>query len=223
MLIVLATVQPRAEATGGAPATCQVEELPASSWVGSVAAGRPTRGRLVRGVMLPESGLSYLTWDPATKAVPSVGGRQWGMDHVVSRTLCVVDEHRIMFSSQARVLIGDISRPEGGPFGREYGGLGHSSHQNGLDVDVYYPRRDGAETIVRSRAEIDLVRSQDLIDRFVAAGAVKIFVGRSIRLVGPDDIVQAAKGHQDHFHVRFGPTVQPVIAPVVSDPQVSDG
>ena len=30
-------------------------------------------------------------------------------------------------------------------FGRRFGGLGHASHQNGLDVDVYYPRIDGRE------------------------------------------------------------------------------
>ena len=40
------------------------------------------------------------------------------------------------------MLVGDLSRPRGGEFGRRFGALGHSSHQNGLDADVYYPRRD---------------------------------------------------------------------------------
>lgn len=32
------------------------------------------------------------------------------------------------------VLVGDLSRPRGGDFGQRYGIIGHSSHQNGLDV-----------------------------------------------------------------------------------------
>ena len=36
-------------------------------------------------------------------------------------------------------MIGDISRRGGGPLDE------HASHQNGLDVDIYYPRLDGRE------------------------------------------------------------------------------
>ena len=41
------------------------------------------------------------------------------------------------------LLIGDLSRPRGGDFGRRFGPIGHASHQNGLDADVYFPRKDG--------------------------------------------------------------------------------
>ncbi len=44
-----------------------------------------------------------------------------------------------------RVGIGDLGLPHGGYFGPEVGGgIGHFTHQNGLDVDVYYPRLDRA-------------------------------------------------------------------------------
>ena len=39
----------------------------------------------------------------------------------------------------------DLSRTHGGKFGRNFGGLGHASHQNGLDADILYPRKDGTE------------------------------------------------------------------------------
>ena len=45
-----------------------------------------------------------------------------------------------------RVGVADLSRPKGGVFDRRYGGDGHASHQNGLDIDILYPRKDGTET-----------------------------------------------------------------------------
>ena len=58
----------------------------------------------------------------------------------------MIDQFRAAHPDAARVLISDISLPKGGPFGKEYGGLGHVSHQIGLDVDIYYPRLDHVET-----------------------------------------------------------------------------
>src|SRR6185312_2103594 len=69
------------------------------------------------------------------------------------------------------ILIADLSRPEGGPFGPRYGGLGHDSHQNGLDADVMYPRRDRAPLPALRPAEVDRALAQDLVDRFRAAPA----------------------------------------------------
>ena len=51
------------------------------------------------------------------------------------------------------------------------GPIGHASHQNGLDVDIYYPRADGRERAPRFASEIDRALSQELVDRFLARGA----------------------------------------------------
>ncbi len=56
--------------------------------------------------------------------------------------LGVLAEHRLAHPESPPILVGDLSLPTGGSFGAEYGGLGHASHQNGLDVDIYYPRKD---------------------------------------------------------------------------------
>ena len=83
-----------------------------------------------------------------------------------------------------RVVVGDISRDGGGRMDD------HVSHQNGLDVDVYFPRRRPAHCARRSRpAQIDHRLAQDLLDRFVAAGAQMIFVGYSTGLPGPAGVV----------------------------------
>ena len=86
------------------------------------------------------------TWDPGRETTLSDGWRRVGTDRLISTTLCVIDQFRAAHPDAARVLIGDISLPKGGPFGKEYGGLGHVSHQIGLDVDIYYRRLDHVET-----------------------------------------------------------------------------
>jgi murein endopeptidase len=101
------------------------------------------------------------------------------------------------------VLISDLSRPHGGVFDERYGGLGHSSHQNGRDADVMYPRRDRLLKAPLRPAQVDRALAQDLVDRFLAAGAVKLFVGPHLHLRGPRRIVVALAHHDDHVHVRI--------------------
>ena len=81
----------------------------------------------------------------------------------------------------------------------------HRSHQNGLDVDVYYPRRDGTLRPPTSGDQIDRTRAQELLDRFLAVGVDKVFVGYSTGLRGPSDVVIPYPNHGDHMHVRFHP------------------
>jgi murein endopeptidase len=117
--------------------------------------------------------------------------------------LAVIAEYRAANPGAPRVGIADLSRPHGGKFGRRFGGLGHASHQNGIDVDALYPRRDLQERIPSKAAQIDRALSQDLVDRFVAAGAEYVFVGPNTKLTGPRKVVQPLVHHDDHMHVRF--------------------
>lgn len=161
------------------------------------------RGRLVLGVQLPISGPDHLTWDGPLRRTPSRPWRRWGTDVLVATILRVLAEHRAANPGAPPVLVGDLSRPTGGIFDRRYGGLGHASHQNGLDVDVYYPRKDRRPQAARRPAEVDRRLSQDLVDRFRAAGAQLIFVGRRVGLKGPRAQVVRLAHHDDHLHVRI--------------------
>ena len=174
-------------------------------WRRSVAVGVPWAGRLERGVRLPAEGEAFFTWDPLLKRSPSRSWRRVGTDALVRRVLDVLRDFRAAHPGAPRVGVGDLSRSRGGDFGPQWGGPGHVSHQNGLDVDVYYPRRDRSERPPKRAEEVDRKLAQDLVDRFVAAGAARVFVGPNVGLTGPRDVVQTLPRHDNHLHVRIAP------------------
>jgi murein endopeptidase len=176
---------------------------PSIHWRRSRALGAPAAGRLAGGVRLPASGRHFATWDPVLRRSPDRAWRRWGTDRLVRLLLRVAREHRSAHPEAPRVLIGDLSRPRGGDFGVRFGRPGHASHQNGLDADLYYSRRDRGERAPLRAAEIDRRLSQDLVDRFVRAGAETVFVGPGTGLTGPAGVVKAIPKHDNHLHVRI--------------------
>jgi protein MpaA len=166
--------------------------------------GLPWEGSLVGGVELPAEGKHHVTWDGVRGRSPNRDWRRYGSRRLVRTLLAVVRAYAAAHPGAPRVAVGDLSRPHGGEFGRRFGPPGHSSHQNGLDADVYYPRRDGRERPPRRPREIDRLLAQDLVDRFVAAGALKVFVGPHTGLTGPPAIVEVLPAyHDNHLHVRL--------------------
>ena len=176
--------------------------------VGSIAVGRPNHGSLVNGLQLPETGPDWVTWDGPAGRSPNGPERRWGTDRLLAFLIAVLHDYRLANPGAPPVLVGDLSRPWGGPFGRRYGGLGHASHQNGLDVDVIYPRADRALLPPARVRDVDRALAQDLVNRFVAAGAQFAFVGRHVGLRGPPSVVQALAHHDDHVHVRIANDVR---------------
>jgi len=178
-------------------------DFAAIQWRSSQSKGSWARkGRLVRGVMLPELGEDYFTWDPIFNRIPNREWRRYGTDRLIRTVLTVIHQFRTDYDGAQRVGIMDLSRTHGGKFGREYGGLGHASHQNGLDIDILYPRKDGTETRPTKPSQVDRKLAQELVDRFVAAGAIKVFVGPKLQLKGPKNVVIPLIYHDDHLHVR---------------------
>jgi murein endopeptidase len=188
---------PRAEKPARKAATPRIQ------WRRSTAVGSPSAGRLVRGVRLPASGEHFFTWDPVKRRSPNRHWRRWGTDRLVRLVLRIARDHRADHPGATRMAVGDLSRPHGGDFGPQFGYIGHASHQNGLDVDIYYPRADGRERAPRDASQIDRKLSQDLVDRFVAAGAVTVFVGPNTGLTGPPGVVVPLINHDNHLHVRI--------------------
>jgi Penicillin-insensitive murein endopeptidase/Zinc carboxypeptidase len=171
---------------------------------GSRSVGLPWAGSLVGGVQLPAEGEHFFTWDPVRKRSPNRDWRRYGNARLVATTLGVLDGYGAANPTAPRVGIGDLSRPRGGDFGARFGGVGHASHQNGLDVDFYYPRRDGRERPPAAPRQIDRRLAQDLLDRVVDAGAAKVFIGPNTRLKGPPAVVELLPAyHDNHMHVRL--------------------
>jgi hypothetical protein len=175
----------------------KAEPFPAVRWEPATSNGLPYSGSLSGGTQLPVEGADWVTWNPVADRVPNEPHRLYGNDRVIRKLLQVVGAYRAASPAAPRVVVGDISFRGGGAMEL------HRSHQNGLDVDIYYPRRDGSLRAPTATDQVDTRLSQELVDLFVAAGAEKIFVGYSLGLRGPGDIVIPYPSHEDHMHVRF--------------------
>ena len=111
--------------------------FPKIEWHHAISVGLPYGGSLLDGTQLPVEGPSWVTWNPVTDSTPNAPNRLYGNQHTIRAVVTVTEAYRAAHPGAARVVIGDISREGGGPMRDE-----HVSHQNGLDVDVYFPRLD---------------------------------------------------------------------------------
>jgi murein endopeptidase len=187
-------------AAGGKTSKASSEtDVPRIHWHRATSHGLPYDGSLSSGTQLPVEGTDWVTWNPVEDSVPNAPSRLYGHERTIHRLTAVLAAFRAANPDAARVVVGDISFRGGGQMEQ------HVSHQNGLDVDVYYPRLDRKLRAPRARSQVDLELSQDLVDRFVAAGARFVFVGYSTGLRGPSRVVEPYPNHGDHMHVRFPP------------------
>ena len=99
--------------------------------------------------MLPSDGPDWVTWNPVTDSVPNCPSRLFGNERTIKAVLSVVAAYRAAHPNAPRVLVGDISWRNGGRMEQ------HVSHQNGLDVDVYYPRLDRCCSAPAHTGQID--------------------------------------------------------------------
>jgi hypothetical protein len=193
----LPTAPPRTARTEATRATARASELARIQWHRATSIGLPYSGRLVHGTQLPVDAADWATWDPVTDSTPNRPNRLYGNEHTIRTIVSVITAYRSAHPRAPRVVVGDISYEGGGRMDE------HVSHQNGLDVDVYYPRRDGHLSAPIATSQIDHRLAQDLLDRFVAAGAQMVFVGYSTGLRGPTGVVVPYPNHENHMHVRF--------------------
>jgi murein endopeptidase len=175
--------------------------FPAVRWADGVSRGLPSAGSLSGGTQLPLEGEGWVTWNPVADSVPNHPNRLYGNDRIVRKVLAAVAAYRETYPKAPRVVIGDISFRGGGPMEL------HVSHQNGLDVDVYYPRRDETLRAPTRVDQVDRRLAQGLLDAFLAVGVGKVFVGYRTGLSGPGGVVEPYPNHEDHMHVRFRPPV----------------
>jgi murein endopeptidase len=175
----------------------RADAQPTIDWHHARSLGLPYGGSLVDGTQLPVKGPDWVTWNPITDSRPNLPTRVYGNERTIRTIVSVTRAYRAAHPHAPRVVIGDISRESGGRMDD------HVSHQNGLDVDVYFPRRDRTLRAPTATAQIDHRLAQDLLDRFVSAGAQKIFVSSSSGFRGPAEVVMPWPGHDYHMHVRF--------------------
>ena len=173
--------------------------MPEVVWRDSISLGLPYHGRLIDGVQLPAQSPLWTTWDPALDRVPDRGYRRYGSAKLIHLLLSVAQAYHAEQPDAPRLVIGDISRYGGGPLDE------HVSHQNGLDVDVYYPRTDGARWRPRRSTRSTSRARADLLEPLPGGQPEFVFVGPHLPLHGPAGVVEPLTGHDNHMHVRIFP------------------
>lgn len=180
------------------------------------AIGAYARGCAAGLVELPESG-------PGWQAMRLSRNRNWGHpDTIAFVENLAVTAQRIGWPG---IYVGDISQPRGGPMTS-----GHTSHQTGLDVDIWMLRpprmnlsraeRESISSVSVRTADQRWVNSnwtgqhhallraaaQDArVDRIFVAAAVKLEMCRTATRADRDWLqkIRPFSGHNTHFHVRL--------------------
>ena len=180
------------------------------------AIGSYARGCAAGLVQLPESG-------PTWQAMRLSRNRHWGHPDTIAFVQDLSREAvRIGWPG---LYIGDIAQPRGGPMTS-----GHTSHQTGLDVDIWMlpprrldltrrerenissisvrtedQRRVNANWTARHHALLRAAASDPRVDRIFVAAAVKVEMCRTATRADTPWLqkIRPFHGHNTHFHVRL--------------------
>lgn len=182
----------------------------------SAVIGSPAAGCLQGAVPLIEDEHSF-------QVLRKARNRNWGHPATVSFVADLAAAAK-QAGIAGPLLIGDMAQPRGGPMP-----AGHGSHQNGLDVDIWF--RLPAKPL--SRAEIEAPRPVTMVngtnvdrrawgpaqarllelaartpgvDRIFVNPAIKKAACRSVPADGDRDWLRRLRpwwGHDEHFHVRL--------------------
>lgn len=177
--------------------------------------GRPTNGTLDYALHLGE-GPGYRLRFPKNA---------YGVEGVLKTLRSCAKRVKDTFPGTHDILIGDLSRPGGGPFSP------HESHQSGRDVDVGYYLASNVQndTMFRVKAgDIDYAKTWAHLKCHITTDrVVRVYMDRRIQVAmiewlrkkktvddgqiqrlfavegGDEALIQHAKEHDTHFHVRF--------------------
>ncbi|MBZ5709785.1 penicillin-insensitive murein endopeptidase [Nannocystis pusilla] len=126
---------------------------------GGISIGKPNRGKLVRGVELPDRPDLYVKRKP---------DEAYGSTHTVMQTLAAITRFRHESRFKGQVVIGGMSRPRGGRF------RPHKSHQSGRDVDIRLPLLRTSEGKKHTTsADVDWKATWELMRAFLDTGEVE--------------------------------------------------
>ncbi len=183
--------------------------------LGPLSIGTPDAGLLVNPLPMP-AGPYWTLRHPL---------ESYGTAETIAFIVRAIEDVEARFPGSPRLVIGDISRPDGGQLSR------HRSHQAGRDADIgfFYARGTVAEFAPARRRDLDLPRTWALVRAFLTDTDVeRIFIDRSLIALlyayardreaenvewlddvfgrlggGQKGIIQHVRGHKDHMHVRF--------------------
>jgi murein endopeptidase len=158
--------------------------------------GSPGHGRLIDGVLFPASGPDHFAWNFRTQRIGGSDRTRWGNCRVVRAVLLGLAAYHARNPGAPPVAVGDMGLRRGGPID------GHATHQNGRQIDLYYPRRDRRLREPSRVAQVDLRLSRELVGAMLRAGAYRVLIGPHIRIATSARVTRWPN-HDDHLHVMF--------------------
>jgi murein endopeptidase len=158
--------------------------------------GSPGHGRLVHGVLFPATGPDHFAWNFRAQRIGGSDRTRWGHCRVVRAVLRGLAAYRSRNPDAPRVAVGDMGLRNGGDI------EGHSTHENGRQIDLYFPRRDREPREPHTIAQVDMRLSGELVRAMLDAGAEQVLIGPRIR-IATSARVSRWPHHDDHLHVMF--------------------
>jgi murein endopeptidase len=171
-------------------------DLPDCGRLPSRALGTPSNGGLVHGVQFPASGPDHFAWNFREQRIGGSGRTRWGDCRVVRAVLRALAEYRARNPEAPRVAVGDMSLRHGGEID------GHATHENGRQIDIYFPRRDRRLREPHTVAQVDLRLTRELVRAILRAGAHGVLIGPHIQIATPARVSRWPH-HDDHLHGMF--------------------
>ncbi|WP_232536798.1 LysM peptidoglycan-binding domain-containing protein [Cystobacter fuscus] len=176
--------------------------------LGSISVGFVHSGRMVNSVQFPQ-GDAWIVVSPELA---------WATQETIDYTIRAIREVRAAYPKAPALRVNQISSRDGGYL------RPHKSHQSGRDLDLgfYYPTVDPIRAREREKY-IDLELNWALIKSLIQHTDVQmILVDKRVQkvlreyalskgedpkwvasLFGDSALIKHARGHRDHFHVRF--------------------
>jgi murein endopeptidase len=158
--------------------------------------GSPGEGRLVHGALFPATGPDHFAWNFRQQRIGGSDRTRWGNCRVVRAVLRGIGRYRRRNPDAPPVAVGDMSLRHGGPVD------GHATHQNGRQIDLYYPRRDHRWREPHTVAQVDMRLSRQLVRAVLSVGAKLVLIGPHIGMPTSARVIHWPH-HDDHLHAIF--------------------
>jgi hypothetical protein len=124
-------------------------------------------------------------------------GHHWGKPEVIRAIAAVARHWRRLHPEAPRLLVGDIARPDGGPFPP------HKTHRDGCSFDIVTRPKNICHV-----SYPDQQLTVELAELFVHYGATQILYNHPA-VIGKVAICQEWPDHDNHFHVVIDPARVP--------------
>ena len=158
--------------------------------------GTPDDGRLVAGVLFPAQGRDHVSWNVREQRSGGLDRTRWGDCRVVRAVLGGLAAYRRRSPHAPRVAVGDMSLRHGGDID------GHTTHENGREIDLFFPRRDRDLREPDTDAQVDLELARSLVEAMLHAGASRVLIGPDIDIATPRHVIRRPQ-YAEHMHVMF--------------------